>query len=357
MFELFDPEQVSSRARRDAGRALRRVQNGLRLVNGEPAPRPPSPADVVWGADKVRVLRYSARTPTTSAPVVIVHSLVTRSYVFDLAPGHSLIEALNGRGFNVYLVDWGVPDGFEAANTIETYADDYLPRVVDAVVRTSRAEHVHLLGYCLGGVLTLLYLAARRAATVSSAVVMATPVDFDQLGPLSTLLQPGRLDPDDVIDGSGNVPPAALMRGFAALRPTGPLNATVTLLQNLWDDDYVAGHQMMSGWASDHVPFPGAAFTQVAELLIRRNILVSGTFPLGGRDVSLSDIATPLLSVVGEDDHIVPPRSSEALGALVGSPGFRRLCIPAGHAGLFVGTGARRHLVPALAHWFSSHPR
>ncbi len=167
-------------------------------------------------------------------------------------------------------------------------------------------------------------------------------------------MQQGRLEADDLIDSSGNVPPAALIRGFAALRPTGPINATVTLVQRLWDDEYVAGHRMMSGWASDHVPFPGAAFRQVAELLIRRNVLASGTFPLGGTDVSVSDITTPLMSVVGRDDHIVPPRPATALLRSSARPSSAGSACRPDTSGCS-SARARTHMVPALADWFSSH--
>ena len=33
-------------------------------------------------------------------------------------------------GFDVYLVDWGVPDELESGNTLETYTDGYIPTIV-----------------------------------------------------------------------------------------------------------------------------------------------------------------------------------------------------------------------------------
>ena len=36
-------------------------------------------------------------------------------------------------GFDVYMLDWGVPDERDAENDFETYVDEYLPRAVEAV--------------------------------------------------------------------------------------------------------------------------------------------------------------------------------------------------------------------------------
>src|ERR671927_381424 len=81
-------------------------------------------------------------------PVVIVHSLVSRSYVLDLYPGNSAIAFLLAQGLDVYLLDWGVADEAEAANTLETYARGYIPEALAAL-----DTDVTLLGYCFGGVL------------------------------------------------------------------------------------------------------------------------------------------------------------------------------------------------------------
>ena len=80
-----------------------------------------------------------------------------------------MVEALAARGFDVYLTDWGVPDELEASNTLETYADYYLPRMVRAACRASGSEDLNLLGYCFGGVLSLLYAAGHTRDPVRSS--------------------------------------------------------------------------------------------------------------------------------------------------------------------------------------------
>ena len=41
-------------------------------------------------------------------------------------------------GFDVFMLDWGVPDELDADNSFATYVDEYLPRAVEAVRRRDR---------------------------------------------------------------------------------------------------------------------------------------------------------------------------------------------------------------------------
>jgi polyhydroxyalkanoate synthase len=331
---------------------VRRVRNGFRHLTG--IGRPPvaqTPKDTVWASGKVQLWRYRSDRRTVRTPLLFVHSLVSRSYVFDLAPGNSVVEAMLDRGFDVYLVDWGVPDELEASNTLETYTDGYLPDLVRAVTDVSGSPDVNLFGYCFGGVLSLLYLAGHPDAPVRSLAVMATPVDFTEMGPMSSMLRSGHIDPADLLDSTGNVPADTVLSSFRMLQPTADLSGYVNLWQRLWDDDYVTAHEVMTKWGNDHIPFPGACFIQVAELLTRGNLLATGKVPLGGRVVDLADITVPLLNIVAENDHIVPPSSTEPLTSLVGSADIDELRLPSGHVGVVIGRAAQRRNLPAMASW------
>ena len=70
--------------------------------------------------------------------------------------------------------------------------------------------------------------------------------------------------------------------------PTVEVARHATLLDNLWNDEYVDGWQAMAQWSRDHVPFPGAAARQIIDLFVRQNALMSGRVQLGGREVRLA---------------------------------------------------------------------
>lgn len=350
------PNDLVERVRRDAERSVLRVRNGLRHLAGVGRPAlNRTPKETVWSSEKVELWRYPSDRRTIRTPLLFVHSLVSRSYVFDLVPGNSVVETMIDRGFDVYLIDWGVPDELEAGNTLELYSDDYIPTAIDTIAELSDAPDVNVFGYCFGGLLSLLSIAGNPDMPVRSLTVQATPVDFDHMGPMTSLMQPGRVEPVDLIDHTGNVPAEVLLNSFRVLQPTGDLTGYVNLWQNLWNDDFVAAHQTMTQWATDHIPFPGAAFTQAAELFGRRNLLATGRVPLNGRTVDLADISVPFLNIMGERDHIVPPEATGDLSGLVGSADVEEMRLPAGHVGLVVGRTAQQRYVPAMADWIARH--
>jgi polyhydroxyalkanoate synthase len=183
---------------------------------------------------------------------------------------------------------------------------------------------------------------------------MATPVDLKPIEGLIRAFDRGALEVDDLLDETGNLPADAVYRGFASLRPTTDVFKYANLWERLWNDEFVDGYQAMAGWIRDQTPLPGALAHQMVDLLLRRNILTTGEIPLGGRTVRFADIKCPLLNVMAETDHMVPPESSEMLGQLVGSSDVTDLRIPAGHIGLAAGRDAKRNTVPRIIEWLNA---
>jgi len=328
------------RVQRDVQRAALRGRNGLRYAAGTSRPKVGrTPKDVVWQRHKAQLWRYRNDDVRYRPPVVIVHSLVSRSYVLDLYPGNSAIAFLLGQGLDVYLLDWGVADEAEAANTLETYTDRYLPDALAAV-----GGDVTLLGYCFGGVLSLLAASRRPELPIRNLVLMATPVDFSGMEAITALVRDGRLEPEELIDATGNVPPEAVESAFRLLKPTAEAGQYANLWQHLWNDQYMEGYQAMGQWTRDHVPFPGAAFRQTVERLVRGNELMHTDF---------GALRMPVLNVMAERDHIVPLAAAEPLARLL--PQTQELRLAAGHVGLVAGRAAAKVTLPGIAGWIADH--
>ena len=140
-----------------------------------------------------------------------------------------MVRFLLGEGFDIFLLDWVPPDPADAENTLETYVEDYIPRAIAAVLGEADAEALTLIGYCFGGILTLLLTAGHPELPVRNLMVMATPCDYREMGFMSNMFREHRLDADDVIDETGLVPARALDEGFQTLKPTDPLVQRVNL--------------------------------------------------------------------------------------------------------------------------------
>ncbi|MCU1670471.1 MAG: Poly(3-hydroxyalkanoate) synthetase [Blastococcus sp.] len=125
------PKGVLDRVRRDVERNALRARNGIRLVAGVDRPGVgQTPKDVVWQRGRSQLWHYRNENVRHSPPLLIVFSLISRSYILDLTPGNSFVEQLLEAGFDVYLLDWGEPDERDAHNGLEDYVDDYIPAAI-----------------------------------------------------------------------------------------------------------------------------------------------------------------------------------------------------------------------------------
>jgi polyhydroxyalkanoate synthase subunit PhaC len=333
-------------------RQILRAQNGFAYLTGSNRPAMArSPRALVWRRDKARLWRYRSEQRRHRPPVLIIHSLVSKSYVLDLLPSTSMVGYLVGEGFDMFLLDWLAPDPADAENTLETYVEDYIPEAIAATLQEADAEELTLIGYCFGGILTLLLTAGQPELPIRNLMVMATPCDYREMGFMSNMFREHRLDADDVIDETGLVPARALDDGFQALKPTEQLVQGVNFFQNLWNEEFIEGFLAISHWARDQVPFPGAAFRQTVNVLIRDNALCKGVVPFGRGEVRLQDIRCPFLNAFAEQDGITPAASSEPLTRLVGSKDSSELRLESGHIGFVAGRQAAKVARPQIADW------
>ena len=83
--------------------------------------RPPS--EVVYEQGKHRLLHYTCGDGVRfRTPLLFVFALVNRPYILDLKPGKSVVEHFVRRGFDTYLIDWGVPtDADRSSDTRRLY--------------------------------------------------------------------------------------------------------------------------------------------------------------------------------------------------------------------------------------------
>ena len=349
------PTDVVASIRREIGRNATRARNGIKYLTGaEWAPPAPTPSEVIWRQDHVELRRYVGGARTIHPPVMAFLGLVSRAYVFDLVAGNSFVRRLLDAGFDISVLDWGVPDDSDAANTLETYVQGYLPRAVDALRRETGAEQLSAIGYCMGGDLALLALAGDPDLPIRNLVAMATPVDFRHMGPIAEAIIDGRLEPRSFVDETGNVPPGVVARFFRIRRPTADLVQYANLWENLWNDAYVEGHQAMGRYLREQVPFPGAAFLQVVEDWLRGSAFMEGRLRLGGRRVSLEDIRVPVLAVLCEKDDLVPEPAGAPIADLLSGTRVDVLRLDAGHSSLVVGRMAARVTMPRILDWLAA---
>jgi polyhydroxyalkanoate synthase subunit PhaC len=310
-----------------------------------------SEKDAVYREDKLTLYRYrplaaSAKLP----PILIVYALVNRPYMMDLQPDRSLIRRLLELGLDVYLIDWGYPDGADRYVDLNDYINGYLHRSLSVVLREHQLPSATLLGVCQGGTFSLCY-SALHPERVRNLITMVTPVDFKTPDNLLSRWVQG-IDIDALVAAHGVVPGEVLNAAYVALLPFRLLQQKyVDLLDNSGSQAQVDNFMRMEKWIFDSPDQAGAAFREFTNWFFKENRLLRGTLEIGGQRIDLRRVTQPVLNIYGKQDHLVPPAASTAMQNLLGSSDYLALGMDVGHIGMYVSGRSQRELPQAIAAW------
>jgi len=346
--------QIEQHTRDTIAKAIQRKVPGLDLMAEVAREIGATPKDVIFARGTLKLYHYRAQTDDLyRIPLLLVMSLVSKPYILDLAPGQSFIEHLVQQGFDVYLIDWGIPRDEHKHLRFDDYVTDFIPQCVEKVQADSGETDINIIGYCLGGVLATCYAALHTDGPLKNLAVFATPINSDGMELHKKLMESEGFDVDLLVDKLGNVPPEIVSASMQILRPLQKAAGQMTLLNNLEDEAFVKAHLRMTQWGADQIPFPGETFRQMANDFILGNKIVKGEFELAGKKVKLKRIKVPFLHVVAEHDHIVPYASSKDLVNQVGSKDKREWLIKGGHVSLVAGRNAVTRMWPQLDSWLA----
>lgn len=338
--------------------AFEKYTTGMRIIlEGARAETGQTPKEVIWTRNKATLYHYEpAVEKRYRIPLLMVYALINRPYVLDLMPGNSFVEFLVGQGFDVYMLDWGIPGDEDKDLSFEHYVLDYIPRAVAKVLRASHANELSLLGYCMGGTMTAMY-AALRPEALKNLILLTAPIDFtpSNIGLYGLWTSDKYLDPDRVADAFGNIPGDFIDTGNRMLKPiTNYVGTYVTMWDRIMQDKSMDTWLAMNKWVNDGIPFPGAAFRQWIREFYQQNKLVKGEICLRGRRVDLANITCSVLNIAGKKDHICTLSQAEATMRLVSSEDKEFFVLDAGHVGLLTGSDAKKHLWPKVREWLSA---
>jgi polyhydroxyalkanoate synthase len=312
-----------------------------------------SARDAYHYRDKLTLYRFRPLAPPVPvAPLLIVYALVNRPYMMDLQPDRSLVRRLLEAGLDVWLIDWGYPDGADRFVDLNDYISRYIDGCVSEVLRTTGAPQLNLLGVCQGGAFSLCYTAL-NPKRVRNLITMVTPVDFhtaDNL--LSKWVQ--QIDVETLVKAYGVVPGTVLNAAYIALMPFRLLQQKyVNMLDAGTEQSQMDNFVRMEKWIFDSPDQAGEAFRQFARWFFQENRLCKGTLEIGGRPVDLQQITQPILNIFGLQDHLVPPSASRPLAGLTGSRDYSELPLNVGHIGMYVSSRSQTELPQALTRWLS----
>ncbi len=350
-----DVGRILGSAQGEVQRNMQRAQRGLDiLLAREEPPVGTTPRDVIFSRGTLRLYHYRPVTDEVyRVPVVLIMSLVSKPWILDLTAGQSFVQYMLQQGFDVFMVDWGVPRPEDKRLKFEDYIQDLMPACLEHVQKTTGEEDYNLFGYCMGGIFALMYNAVYPDAPVASIVCAATPVDMEGMGLFHKWSDRRYFDVDRLVDTMGNIPPEMMLRSFELLRPMDRWMSYIRLMDNLWDPMFVYGYRIMYKWTNEQIPFPGEVYRQFIRELMWENKLMKNQLDIGGRRVNLKAITCPVLHAMAEHDHIAPYPATRPLISLVGSQDTEDILMKGGHVSLVAGKNAVGRLWPKVADWLS----
>lgn len=318
-----------------------------------------TPKHVIWSLNKAKLYRYTPVVPAEKrhrVPLLLVFAIMNRPHVLDLRPGHSFVEYMRNRGYDIYLLDWGAPGPEDANLKFDDYVLEYLPRVVRKVKSVSGCEQFNMLGWCLGALIATMYAAVRPDDGLKDLILLTAPLDFTDktAGGFVRWTSHEAYNADRIVDTFGNVPGEMIDYGAKALKPVENFIGTyISLWDRIDDPKVVEAWHAMNTWVRDTIPMAGAVYRQLINELYKENRLVEGKLYLRGEHVNLKNLKANVLNVIAEADHISPPCQSEGIMDKIGSKDKKVMKVRGGHIGIMAGSGAEKNTWPHMEQWLS----
>lgn len=334
-----------SQAQNDMAAMLR----GIQLYQSWPHAPQRLPLEHIWREGEATISRPSGEKDIQGAPVLLlVPSMINRAYILDLMEQRSLLRWLRRWGINAVLFDWGEPVHDPAQQSVE---DCVLRRLVPAL--RAMAERtggpVHVLGYCMGGTLSL---AAALAAPecVRSLILLAAPWDF-HAGPGRLLSRVRNMAPQafPAMQEKGLLPVDWMQGVFAALDPLSTVRKFSDFAAMDQNSDEAHLFVAVEDWLDDGVDLPSSVAGQAIGEWFLNNQTGQGQWSVGGAPVDPSALSCPALIIASDKDRLVEYETALALREIIPNSS---VCNPScGHIGMIAGGAAVDTVWARIAGW------
>ena len=308
-----------------------------------------TPAKIIDEAPKRTVYRYvggGGDRPSRGLPVLLVPPLAAPTICFDLRRGCSLAEHLLASGQRTYLLEYGDIGYSDRELGLEHWVEDIVPNAIRAVSEDAGGQPVQLVGWCLGGIMSLLAVAGENDLPVASVAMVASPFDFRKVRLMAPIRPVANLTNGllltSVYRALGGAPAPIVKRAFQLSSLDKYLTKPVAILSNLHDRDFLAQIEAVDNFTNNMHAYPGRTIGQLYHRFFRVNDLADGVLELTDRRIALEDVRVPVLSVAGTTDVLAPrPAVHHVGGLLPNAPQVRLETAPGGHLGVLTGRSAK----------------
>jgi polyhydroxyalkanoate synthase len=318
---------------------------GIAAYRRHPYQRQMTEPTARWREGTTTLLDYA---PDSDGPLIlVVPSLINRATILDLMPGKSLMRYLAAQGLRPLLLDWDTPGEMERRFTLTDYIAGRLERALLSIGRP-----VILVGYCMGGLLTLA-AALRRPDLVRGLALLATPWDFhaedaDRARSLTGLLPVL----ETAMSVTGTLATDLLQMLFACLDPFDTPHKYRGFARLDQQGAPARLFVAIEDWLNDGVPLAAPVARTCLGEWYGQNTTARGLWTVAGAVVDPAAVTQPTFVAIPNRDRIVPPGSARPLADLIPRATLHQPA--AGHVGMAAGSRAERELWRPLRDWCRS---
>lgn len=311
-----------------------------------------TPGKVVFQNELMQLIQYEPSTETVyKRPLLFVPPWINKFYVLDLQPKNSLIKWAIDQGYTLFVISWVNPRKELAHKSFSDYMLEGPLAAIDAIQQATGEDKVNILGFCIGGILTvstLAYMAAKGDDRVASATLLATMVDLQDIGEVSVFIDDEQLaSMDRHMEEKGYLEAHHLAQIFSMMREND-------LIWSFVVNNYLMGRDAMPFdllyWNSDSTRLPASMLSYYLRNVYQKNLLKEpGGMVLNGVPIDISKIKIPTYFLATKEDHIAPWGSSYPAIHHLGGP-VRFVLGASGHiAGIVNPPAANKY-----CHWTNS---
>jgi len=279
-----------------------------------------TPGAVVLRTEVFELIQYTPRTEQVrTRPLVLVPPVINKYYIADLRPGRSLIEYLVDNGQQVFVISWRNPDARHRGWNLDTYGQAILD-ALDAARRVTDADAVIPLGFCSGGILLSMALAALshrgEAERCAGFALGVCVLDQGRAGTAAALIDERTAALAKFASSvRGHLDGRALAEVFAWLRPND-------LVWNYWVNNYLQGRQPPAFdilfWNADTTRMATGLHHAFVDMGLANALTKPGGITMLGAPVDLTEVKSDGYVLAGVADHISPWQSCYRSARLFG---------------------------------------
>jgi polyhydroxyalkanoate synthase subunit PhaC len=281
-----------------------------------------TPGKVVHRNELIELIQYVPLAPASHVvPLLFIPPWINKFYILDLQPKNSLVRFLLEQGFAVFMISWKNPD----ASMEDIGFEDYMAKgplaATDVVREICDTERVNPVGYCIGGTLlamTLAALAARGDERFGPATFMVSLVDFADVGDTAVFVDEPQIEfMERRMLERGYLDSRQLSNMFNLLRANDLIWSTVV-------NNYLLGNKPAAFdllyWNSDGTRMARRAHSYyLRNTYLQNNLIKPGKLSLLGAPIDLRRIRQDIYAVGAEKDHIVPWATAWRIARLTGA--------------------------------------